>query len=32
MEKSKKKEKKSKSKFWDKVGNVVRKAVDCCLE
>ena len=33
MEKTKKKEKKEKKNdFWGKIGDVVRKAVDCCLE
>jgi hypothetical protein len=33
MGKTKKKEKKEKKNdFWGKIGDVVRKAVDCCLE
>lgn len=33
MGKTKKKEKKTKKNdFWGKIGDVVRKAVDCCLE
>jgi len=32
MEKKTKKVTKKKSDFWSKVGDVVKKAVDCCLE
>ncbi len=32
MSKEEKKVKKKKNDFWGKVGDVVRKAIDCCLE
>lgn len=32
MAKEEKKKKKKKNDFWSKIGDVVKNAVDCCLE